>query len=402
MNEHKKRALHLILLFGLVSLFGDLAYEGARSVNGPYLKILAANAAIVGIVAGIGEFLGYGLRLVSGYFSDKTKSYWLFTFLGYGLLISVPLLSLTGTWQFATIFILLERIGKGIRSPARDTILSQASAQVGTGFGFGLHEAMDQIGAIAGPLIFTFFFMFLGKKIIGLSEYQKAYSFLWIPFLLLMISLIFAYIRLPNPAQLEASVKKETDSDKLSKSFWLYTIFTFITTLGFANFILVAYHLKTKDVFTDAQIPLFYAVAMGIDAVVALSIGKIYDVVKNKGKNEKSGLSVLITIPLFSLFLPILAFSGNFIFAATGVCLWGVIMGIHETIMRSAIADITPIKKRGTGYGIFNTGYGLAMFLGSSLMGILYGYSIPMLISVIVILEIIAIYTFYVMRRSII
>ena len=163
MSDARKRAFNLIILFGLVSLFGDIAYEGARSVNGPYLKLFAVNAATLGLIAGVGEFLGYALRLVSGYLSDKTKSYWFLTFLGYGLLVSVPLLSLAGIWQIAALFIILERIGKAIRSPARDTILSQASSQIGTGFGFGLHEAMDQIGAVSGPLIFTVLFLLIGK-----------------------------------------------------------------------------------------------------------------------------------------------------------------------------------------------------------------------------------------------
>src|SRR3989338_11659254 len=198
MSDARKRAFNLIILFGLVSLFGDIAYEGARSINGPYLKLLAVNATTLGIIAGAGEFLGYALRLISGYLSDKTKSYWFFTFLGYGLLVSVPLLSLAGIWQVAALFIILERIGKGIRSPARDTILSQASSQVGTGFGFGLHEAMDQIGAVVGPLIFAWVFAIAGKQI-GIADYQKGYAFLWVPFLLVILCLYISYRKVPNP-----------------------------------------------------------------------------------------------------------------------------------------------------------------------------------------------------------
>ena len=172
MSNQKKAAFQLILLFGLVSLFGDMVYEGARSVNGPYLKTLGANAAIVGLVAGLAEFLGYAIRLVSGYFADKTKAYWLFTFLGYGMLVSVPLLALTGIWQVAVVFIVIERLGKALRSPAKDTILSQATKQVGTGFGFAIAEVLDQIGAISGPLIFTILFITLGKGSRGLADYQ--------------------------------------------------------------------------------------------------------------------------------------------------------------------------------------------------------------------------------------
>ncbi|MFA6610719.1 MAG: MFS transporter, partial [Candidatus Omnitrophota bacterium] len=352
MNE-KKKALSLILIFGLVSLFGDIVYESARSINGPYLKLLAVNAAVLGAIAGLGEFLAYALRLLSGYLSDRTRSYWLFTFLGYGLLISVPLLSMTGVWQFAAVFIILERIGKGIRSPARDTILSQASSQIGTGFGFGLHEAMDQIGAVAGPLIFAWFFMAVGPQA-GIADYQRGYAILWIPFILLMLCLYFSYRRVPSPEAMEAAPSNGVP-DHLSKVFWLYTIFTFVTTAGFCSFILIAFHFKSSGILSDSQIPLFYAIAMGIDALAALAIGKLYDMLKESSGARDAGLNLLIVIPVISLLIPFFAFSLNLHLVIVGVLFWGIVMGIHETIMRSAIADITSLKKRGTGYGIFNT-----------------------------------------------
>ncbi|MDD5771427.1 MAG: MFS transporter, partial [Candidatus Omnitrophica bacterium] len=266
MNNHRKTAFQIIFLFGLVSLFGDVVYEGARSVNGPYLKTLGATAAIVGLAAGLAEFLGYAVRLASGYFADKTKAYWLFTFIGYGLLVSVPLLALTGIWQVAVIFIIIERLGKALRSPAKDTILSQATKQVGTGFGFAIAEVLDQIGAIAGPLIFTGLFLFLGRGSRSLSDYQFGYSLLWIPLILVIFCIFIAYRRLPEPAVLEAPLVKGPQADKLSRVFWIYTVFTFITTIGFTNFALIGYHFKTINILTDAQIPLFYALAMGVDA----------------------------------------------------------------------------------------------------------------------------------------
>ncbi|MDD4939124.1 MAG: MFS transporter [Candidatus Omnitrophica bacterium] len=400
-NDLKKRALGLILLFGLVSLFGDIVYEGARSVNGPYLKLLAVNAVTLGLISGIGEFLGYGLRLLSGYISDKTRSYWLLTLAGYGLLVSVPLLSLAGIWQVAALFIIVERIGKAIRSPARDTILSQASSQVGTGFGFGLHEATDQIGAVAGPLIFTVFFVSTRKTDLGIADYQKGYGFLWIPFLLVMVCLFIAYRRVPQPEALESAPKiPGLVSEKLSKEFWIYTIFTFVTTLGFCNFILIAFHFKSANILSDANIPLYYAIAMGVDAVAALSIGKFYDMLKGGSKNHHAGLNTLLAIPLTSLFIPLFAFSENRLFVIIGVICWGIAMGTHETIMRSAIADITPLKKRGTGYGIFNTTYGLAIFLGSVLLGFLYDRSIFFVVTAVIVIECLALAVFLYMRKA--
>jgi hypothetical protein len=401
MNNRKQAAFKLIFLFGLVSLFGDMVYEGARSVNGPYLKTLGANAAIVGLVAGLAEFLGYAVRLLAGYFADKTKAYWWFTFLGYGLLISVPLLAVTGIWQVAVVFIVLERLGKAIRSPAKDTILSQATKQVGTGFGFAIAEVLDQIGAITGPLIFTVLFVIIGKGDRSLGDYQHGYSLLWVPLALVLLCIFFAWRAVPDPEVLENAQNKPLESDKLSKIFWIYTIFTFVTTLGFANFALVGFHLKVKHVLTDAQIPLFYALAMGVDAVAAMAIGKTYDIFKAKRNNEKAGLITLIAIPAFSLFIPVLVFSTKFSWVLAGVIIWGLVMGCHETIMKSAIADLTPLKKRGTGYGVFNAAYGLSIFIGSALTGLLYEYSIFTVILASIIVEVIALVMFFIMRQEV-
>jgi len=196
MKKIAKQALILITIFGIVSLLGDIIYEGARGINGQYLQILGASAAVIGFFTGLGEFFGYGLRAISGYISDKTKSYWFLTILGYALLAFVPLLALAGNWQLAITFIIFERIGKAIRSPARDTILSYSAKKVGTGWGFGIHEFLDQIGALLGPLLISV--VFLQFKTISLKEYQYAYSILFIPFLVLILFLIFAYFFFKN------------------------------------------------------------------------------------------------------------------------------------------------------------------------------------------------------------
>ena len=400
-NKQKRRAFGLIILFGMVSLFGDIVYEGARSVNGPYLKTLGANAVIVGLVAGLGEFLGYALRLLSGYFADKTKAYWIFTIFGYAMLISVPLLSLTGIWQIAAIFIILERIGKALRSPAKDTIVSEQAKQVGTGFGFGLQEAMDQIGAVSGPLIFTLLFVSLGRRENTLSDYRLGYSFLWFPFIFVMASVVTAYLLVPHPERFEKTVNRIKGPNNLSRVFWLYTLFSFTATVGFVNFVLMGYHFKSKNIFSDAQIPFFYCLAMGIDGLAALVIGKAYDRMKIRANNEHAGLFTLLIIPVLSLFIPLCVFIEDFKIAIAGVLIWGIVMGAHETIMKSAIADITALEKRGTGYGILNASSGLAMFIGCALMGILYERSIGLLITFSVIIEFLAVIIFFIMKKEV-
>jgi len=386
-NSQRRAAFHFIILLGIVSLFGDIAYEGARAATGPYLGLLGASAGIIGLIAGFGEFIGYGLRLISGYLADKTKAYWVFTIAGYGLILSIPLLGFAGAWQVAAIFIITERIGKALRTPARDTILSHATSQVGRGWGFGIHEALDQIGAIIGPLIFSFVFISTGS-------YRDSFSVLWVPAILTLIAVIIARRKVPFPVHLEdtgkSTILNTKKGKKFPQAFWVYAIFTFLSVTGFANFQLISYHLVTQSVVPAEHIPIFYAIAMGVDAGVALAIGKIYD---------KIGFKSLLAIPLFTLPLPFLGFSNNYYSALIGAMIWGSVMGIHETIMRAAIADITPIEKRGSAYGIFNTIYGLAWLVGGGLMGLFYEVAIGYLILFSVSLEVISVILFIFFRK---
>ena len=384
-SSQKTGALRFIVLMGVVSLFGDIVYEGARGLTGPYLALLGASASVVGLVGGLGEFIGYALRLFSGFMADRTKAYWLFTFIGYGLLVSIPLLSFAQSWQIAVLLILLERAGKAFRSPARDTILSYATKEVGRGFGFGLHEALDQIGAIVGPLIFSAI-LFAG------GNYRSGFSVLWIPAMMVPVVLCIARNRLPHPEKLEiAHESGSKDNTLFSKTFVLYSLFTFFAVAGFANFPLIAYHLKMKTIVGDAQIPALFALAMGVDALTALIIGKTYD---------RMGLKILIIVPLLSFFIPLLAFSDMLVGVIIGTILWGIVLGIHETIMRAAVADLTDINRRGSAYGIFNTLYGLSWLLGGTLMGMLYEHSVYTLMLLAALFEVVSIPLFLMLAKS--
>lgn len=387
-NDKKKLAVQFILLFGIVSALGDITYEGARSVYGPYLGFLGASATVIGLISGAGEFLGYFLRLVSGYFIDRTGYYWLVTILGYGMLISVPLLAIAGNWQIAMIFIMLERIGKAIRSPAKDTLLSHATTQVGRGFGFGIHEALDQIGAVIGPLIFA-------SALALNNPYDAVFNLMWVPAILTIIVLLVARRKVPRPAMLEkgehvAKPLEHPSDEKLPKAFWFYSVFIFLSVMGFANFQLIAYHLQFAQVVSEAAIPTLYAVAMAVDAVVALIIGTMYD---------KKGMSLLIIVPIMTLPIPFLAFGSYKSIIAMAV-LWGAVMGIHETIMRASIADLSSIHNRGFAFGIFNTFYGIAWLIGSSAMGFLYDVSISYIFSFVVVTESMAVMYFIKFRNK--
>jgi MFS family permease len=397
--DKKRLAWEIIVAFGVVSLVGDVIYEGARSVNGPYLKTLGASAALVGLIAGIGEFLGYATRLASGWFADRTKAYWLFTVVGYGTLVSVPLLALAGSWQQAAVFIVLERFGKAVRAPSKDTILSTATKSVGTGFGFGLHEAMDQLGALLGPLVFTAVFA-LRRDGSELATYKAGYGWLWIPFGILMVSVLYALLRVPDPEKLEPITPRKAEVETLSRTFWLYTVFTIATTLGFVGWPILSYHYAAVGILPGAEIALFYAVAMGVDGITALVVGISYDKLKKRKGSERGGLISLVVIPAFSIAIPVLGFGATKAAAIGAAVVWGIVMGTHETIMKSAIADITPMRKRGTGYGVFNTAYGLAVFASSAAMGLLYDKSIALVVALSIAAEAAAIPLFLALRKE--
>jgi MFS family permease len=248
-NLRIKKAYIVIFLFGIVAMFGDVIYEGARSVTGPYLYILGGSALKVGFVAGIGEFSGYAMRLFSGFIADSTMHYWALVFLGYGMLIAVPILAFAGSWKIAAVLFIIERMGKGIRAPAKDAILSNITVDVGRGWGFGIHEALDQIGAVLGHLIFTAAFIFRG-------DYRSGFALLLIPFILMIMTLILVRARLPEPVAFESDLGVEKVNPSV-KALIPYGIFTALTIGGFVAFPLIAFHMSSTGVVPDAEIPLF-------------------------------------------------------------------------------------------------------------------------------------------------
>ena len=365
-----RRALVLIVMFGVISFFSDLTYQAGRSLNGPFLALLGADAAVVGLVAGLAEFLGYAVRLLTGSLVDKSKAYWAFTLGGYAMVASVPLLALSGSWQMAALFIVIERLSKAVRAPAKDTILSMAARRVGTGYGFALHKIMDQAGAILGPLLMSLLLSgTLGKSLHSADSYRQALTWLWIPFAVMIAAVLFGQSRAPNPQALEVELSgpPAPEPEKLSRTFWIYSVFTLLAGMGFINFALLAFHAKTTGLLPDAAIPFWYAAAMAANGLAAFFVGRLYD---------KKGLKVLYAVPLLSLPLPFLGFLGTssgLLIAA--ILLFGFSLGIQETVIKAGIADLTPLKKRGTGYGIFNTMNGVGLLASGAVMGLLYDVS---------------------------
>jgi MFS family permease len=367
----RNRAIRFIVVLGIVDLFADMTYEGARSVTGPYLGVLGASAAIVGIVAGFGEFLGYALRLVSGYLSDRTGSYWPITIVGYGInLLAVPLLALTGRLEVAVLLIVAERAGRGIRVPVRDAMLSHAGSQTGLGWGFGLHGALDSAGAILGPLT-------ISAALYSKAGYQGAFAILAIPAVLTMMLLFAARHFYPRPRDLDVAPPDLT-SRHLPRGFWVYAAAAALIAAGYADFPLVAFHFGKTGLIAPVLIPVLYSLAMAAEAMAALLLGRLFD---------RIGIGTMILATCASALSAPFAFLGGPAVAMTGMVLWGIGMGAQVSVMRAAIAPLAPASQRGTAYGIFNAAYGLAWLAGSSLLGVLYDWSVPALAAVSVLLQ---------------
>jgi MFS family permease len=361
-----------------------MTYEGARSITGPYLAVLGASGTIVGIVAGFGELVGYGLRLVSGYISDRTGRYWTVTLIGYVInMLAVPLLALAGNWQMAAFLMIAERAGKAIRNPPRDAMLSHATQTMGRGWVFGLHEALDQIGAVIGPLVVTAVLYLNGS-------YRTGFAVLLVPALLALSVLVAARFLYPRPRDLEA-ILPAVETKGYPRRFWLYLIAASLIGAGYVDFPLIAYHFEKASAVADDWIPVLYAVAMGVDALAALVLGSLFD---------RKGVSVLIIATVVAAFFaPLVFLSGNSL-VLVGMALWGLGMGAQESIMRAVIAEMIPAHRRASAYGIFNAAFGLFWFLGSLLMGILYDFSVPAVIVCSVALQLASVPVLLWMRKT--
>lgn len=355
------KALKFVILIGVLSFFADFTYEGSRSVVGPYFSFLRASATTVAVVSGLGELLGYGLRLFSGRAADATRRFWPITIFGYFIqMFSVPLLALAGSWQMAALLVILERIGKAIRNPPRDVMLSHAGKQIGHGWAFGLHEALDQFGALFGPLAVA---LVLAKR----GDYHLAFAALLVPGLICLSVLLLARWLYPAPEEMESKVP-DVDTSGLSKTFWLYLSGAGLVAAGFVDYPLIAFHFQRTASVSRDFIPVFYAVAMGASGIGALVLGRVFD---------RHGFITLVALTIVTALFPPLVFWGNFWAALVDATLWGLGMGVHESLIPAAVAPLVPMSRRASGYGLFTAGYGICWFLGSVVIGLLYQRSLP-------------------------
>jgi MFS family permease len=355
-------ALRFIVCLGVVSLFADMTYEGAYSIMGPFLKEMGASAAAVGLIAGLGEMIAASLRFFSGRLVDRTRAYWTVVIFGYFLnLVVVPAMAFAGNWQTAALLVVVERTGKSLRGPARDVLLSEATGKIGHGWGFGVHAAMDQTGAVLGPLLMV-------AAVMHTRHFGPAFLRLAFPAAGALIALLVARLVYPQAGQ---STPRQVPQTTLPKIFWMYVAAAGVLALGFVDFPLLAYHFQNTALARPAVIPLLFAGAMGVNGLAALVLGKLFD---------RFGIQILSFGILISLAGLPLGFLGGPAAAIVSVACWAIGMGAQDATLRSGIAQVVSMNKRGSAFGAFNGVFGIMWFLGSASMGLLCGHSLMALV----------------------
>ena len=357
----RNAALRFVLIIGVANFFADFTYEGARGIVGPFLGSLGASAAIVGFVAGLGELMGYGLRSVSGYFADKSHRHWAFAFVGYSVnLLAVPALALPTRWPLAATLVVAERTGRGIRKPTVEAMLSYAGKSIGAGWVFGLNEALDQAGATIGPLLMALILYFNGG-------FRTGFGVLLIPALLCLAILVAARLLHPRPHELEQGAQHTFVTTKLTRAYWIYLGAGSLIAAGFADFALIGFHFHKANTVSSNLIPVFYAVAMASSAIASIPLGRLFD---------RFGPNISLFAFLTSAVAAPFVFLGTSVAALIGMIFWGIGMSAQGSLFQAMLTGVIPPQKRSTAFGLFDTGYGIAWFIGSAVMGLLYERSV--------------------------
>jgi len=383
--------------FGLVSLAGDLVYEGARSITGPYLASLGASALLVGLVTGAGEAAAMGLRLVFGPLADRSQRYWSLTVLGYAMTaVSVPLMAVapfvgSAGLVVAATLVVTERTGKAVRSPSKSALLAHAAASVGRGRGFAVHKALDQVGAFAGPLLVAAVIAVSGRPWLALAV-------LAVPGAVALLLLARIHRAVPDLSVYDPPEARVTGStgvvidhpERLPARFYLFAGFAAATTVGLMTFGVISFHLVHEGLVSAAVVPVVYAVGMAVEAVAALVTGFAYD---------RLGARVLVVLPVGVALVPLLTFAPTLAVVLLGIVLWGAATGVLDSTVKAEVAALVPAARLATAYGVFAAFQAGAALVGGALAGWLYAGGRADLVAVIAACQVVALALLVVVLR---
>lgn len=376
-------AFLFVMTTGMVNLFGDITYEGGASINGPFMATLGASAAIVSVTAGLGEFLGYALRLPAGYAADRTGRYWLITFVGYIInLFAVPAMALAGSWQVAAALVLAERIGRALRKPTVEAMLSYTTGELGKGWVYALNTALDETGATLGPLIVALVLLLKG-------DFQTGYAFLTISAVAALVALVVARVNFPLPSRLEQG--HTAPAKDFGKAYWLYMLAGALFAAGLMSFELISYHLSKTKIASDQWIPVMLAISTAFGVLANLAFGKAYD---------RVGLPVVVAAVCTSAAFSPFVFLGGFWLVLLGMLLWGVGYATQDTLLKAIVAEVLPEGKRNFAFGLYYAGYGVGWLVGSIVAGLLYEIALIALIAFSIVIQLASVPVFLMAGRQ--
>ncbi|PIS47341.1 MAG: MFS transporter [Elusimicrobia bacterium CG08_land_8_20_14_0_20_51_18] len=369
-EDLKKNLGKNIIFLGVVSGLTDISSEMLYPVIPVFLtSVLNAPMSVVGLIEGIAESTASVLKIAGGWWSDKISKRKPFVVGGYALsALAKPLMALAFSWHFVLLARFIDRVGKGVRTSARDALISSSTGKEHWGKAFGFHRAMDTLGAAVGPLVALLLF-----KLLGDGAYRQIFLIAFIPAVLGVLVLVY-FVKESAPVEKKED-KTAVEIKELSGDFKIFTALYLIFALGNSSDAFLI--LRTKSLgFTMGGVILVYFGYNIIYAILATPAGYIAD---RFGKIN----SLVFGLAVFSLVY--LGFAKNesksavwLLFAA-----YGFYGAFSEGIYKAIISHLSPSEKRATAMGLFQGLLGFMLFFSSFLAGILwekYGAPAPFFI----------------------
>ena len=368
-SQNRPKGMRNVTMLGIVSFFTDFSTEMIAGMLPSFIVTeLGASKAILGGIEGSGELVSYAFRLVSGSLSDRFRRRKIFILLGYGLsTISKPFFSVSFNWIDVLVIRISDRVGKGVRTAPRDALISDSVTETTSGKAFGIHRTLDQTGAIAGPIA--------GYALLQAFNVRDIFVLSLIPGIIAIIILVFFVKEVIGKDITKGMQRNFYYLLKQNKPFTILLVITGIYSLGAYNFSFIL--LKSLDLgVIESSIPLVYAAINITHTAISIPAGIIADRI-GKEKILILGYGVLLISSSVMVLL-----SGNFLYAFVIALIYGIYVGITETVQRAVLPRYADSNVRGTAYGLYNLVIGVGFFIGNILFGYFWDvYSLGVAIS---------------------
>ena len=388
--EDKPKGIRNVLYLGLVSFFTDFSTEMILGVLPMFIvNNLGASRAILGAIEGSSELTSYVFRMVSGSLSDRFRKRKIFVVIGYGLsTISKPFFVVASSWYDAFIVRAMDRVGKGVRTAPRDALIADSVSESISGKAFGIHRTIDQLGAIAGPLV--------AFAILQVMDIQAVFLLSLIPGAIAVIILIFfvkevAIRKLASSTTIFGNIKGLI---KKNKPFVILTVITGVFSLGAFNFSFIL--LRASELGVDQSfIPIVYAVINVAHTIIGIPAGILADKI---GKEK----ILLISYSIFAASTILMIVSVNDVsYAYILALIFGLYVGISETVQRAIIPKYVSTELRGTAYGLYSLVTGVCFFVSNITFGFIWdSYNINMAVTYSVSLSLCAIIGMFIFIKN--